>query len=109
MKNANRTYSATLDAVLDVVEDENGKLVIDPNGENDEEYFLEFLKKNKIEYEVMSKLDDIYSPMIEFTATKENLIPLFELMNASGYTASELKVMLDDWAGDEDELTKIIC
>jgi hypothetical protein len=65
-------------------------------------YFNDVIVKNHIEYNVLG-FDGTYWD-IEFTGTKDQLIPLFVLFDANGRNEDELKNDLQVWTGDNNEI-----
>jgi len=102
IKEEDAQITVTFDTCVDVVQGED-RMVINPHSENNEEYLINVLRKNIIHYEILDEAGDTGWPFIEYTGTKEQLIPLFEIMSASQYTADEIRVKLEDWDGDEDD------
>jgi len=80
--------------------------VIDRYGDNEEEFFLNFLRKNDIEYEVVEPASPSGDwPVIEYTVRDEEaMYALFEQFCASGYSAEEIEEKLEDWEfGDQSD------
>jgi hypothetical protein len=74
----------------------------------DSEFLLDIIKKNKIRYKIINTNIAIPWPIIEYTGTKKQLIPLLTLFDAHGREEQEVEKALENWYGDEDELTEIL-
>ena len=99
-----KRITITLDTCVDVCEHSDRDLVIDRYGDNEEEYFLNMLRKNRIEYEVVEEKGPGGGwPIIEYTGTKEQLIPLMAVMSPYGYDEEEITERLALWDGDEND------
>ena len=87
----------------------HGIYCINPKGPNEEFVFTDMLEAAGVQYKVIDPEGPGGGwPVIEYTGTKEQLAPVMAMLNASGYDASEILEMLEDWDGDEDELVEIL-
>jgi len=97
-----KLITVELDTVADVCEGED-RMLIDRYGMNEEEEFLKVVTKNKVHHEVIVESGPGGWPIVEYTGTKEQLIPVLSLLSPSGYTEEELTEKLKDWDGDEND------
>jgi len=83
----------------------NGKIVRDDYTE----YLLDAIKEKGAKYKVISEKGGGGGwPIIEFIGTKEQLIPILCLFDSYGRERKEIEKALENWYGDEDELTEIL-
>ena len=97
-------YYIELDTCVNVVS--NTIVGGDPE---ESEFFLEMLEKNGIEYNVVNPNGPGGWPIIGYTGTKNQLLPLITEMDAHGRCEGEIAKELLTWHGDMEELINIIC
>ena len=82
--------------------DEYDGYIIDPEGDNEESYFLEMLARSGIKCEIMVAQGPSGQPLIKYTAnTKEDLIPLLSRMSTTGQSEDEVRDIIKDWDGED--------
>jgi len=97
-------YYIELDTFVNVVR--NTIVGGDPE---ESEVFLEMLEKNGIEYNVVNPNGPGGCPIIGYTGTKKQLLPLITVMDAHGRSEQEIARELRSWDGELEELIDIIC
>ena len=88
----------------------NGQNIINPDGDNDERWFLECLAHNGVKYEIIDPFGPGGEwPIIQFTGTSDQLFPVIELLDAYGRELADIKSVFRNWDGSQLQLENIIC
>ena len=75
----------------------------------DTDYFLDVIEKSGADWkQLKGSPHDFGGVPFEFTGTKEQLIPILAMWDASSRSEEELAEALEDWDGSENELWEII-
>lgn len=75
----------------------------------DTDYFLDVIEKSGADWKQLNESPHNFGGVpFEFTGTKEQLIPILVMWDASSRTEEELTEALEDWDGSEKELWNII-
>jgi hypothetical protein len=97
-------YSFTWDTAVEV-KNENGKWVIDRDGEDEEYVFDDILKEKGITYDIVNPHGPGGGwPEIEYTGTKEQLSYVMKLLQADSYSREEILEMLEEYDGEPGEI-----
>ncbi len=81
----------------------------DPNDGNESFVFESIVRKSGAKYKVLTpKGPGGGWPIIEYSGTKEQLMPILVCLDAFGRDEEELAEVLKDWEGDYDELVEAI-
>jgi hypothetical protein len=81
----------------------------DPNDGNESFYFAEIVKKSGAKYKVLAAEGPGGGwPLIEYSGTKKQLLPIIACLDAFGRDETELAEVLKYWEGDYDELVEAI-
>lgn len=97
--------SINLDTTIEV--DENDNAIIPEDDYMGIEIVLDTLRTNNVDYNIYE--EDGFPNQIELTGSLENIKKVLKHWDAHQRSEEELQIALQDWTGDEDELTNIIC
>ena len=98
-----KDYTIEIDTCVDVTK-EDGINIINPEGENAENYFLEKLAMAGVKYKIIDTNGPAGGwPIIEYTGTKDELAHVLVLFSTTGQSLEEIKVILKKWDGENDD------